>query len=146
MTAAVNTNILHIRICCQIREDLLENSGFGPFLKPFIHGLPWTISFSSMRAGFQDPLFTLWLPFEAAFFFLVHPTFDTVVTIQFRQDRHLFHAAKTLAKYPNTLLFHQCTEDMNVFGLISIPCNCLDAIPDVHSNSFVLILYESTAP
>ena len=44
-TGAVNTDILHIRIRCQIREDLLEDSGLGPFLKPFLHGLPWTISF-----------------------------------------------------------------------------------------------------
>ena len=50
-TGAVNADILHIRIRCQVLEDLLEDSGFGPFHKPLINGLPGSIPFRKISPG-----------------------------------------------------------------------------------------------
>ena len=50
-TGAVNADISHVRVNSQILKDLLEDSGFGPLHKPFIHGLPKTVSFRKIPPG-----------------------------------------------------------------------------------------------
>lgn len=51
VAGAVSIDVLHILICCQAPEDLLEDSGFVTFHEALINSFPGSIPFRHNSAG-----------------------------------------------------------------------------------------------